>query len=163
VSSAPRLLSILMCLTIFTWMPWNARQPDELFPKAQKVYKQCSPGICPCWSSSPMTLVSSLIIISEQIQRAATCVPPVAEPPGLKRFGFGHGQSCDPGPGDLALFFPSLPTTSINLQRAGSMIPMSKCSCLCLLLSMLLHAGFSNRWLFRRTLVADGNFTQQII
>src|SRR5882672_11562440 len=46
----------------------------ELFPKAQKVYKQCSPGICPCWSSSPMTLVSSLIIISEQIQRAALSV-----------------------------------------------------------------------------------------
>jgi len=26
VSSAPRLLSLLMCLTIFTWMPWSARQ-----------------------------------------------------------------------------------------------------------------------------------------
>ena len=25
VSSTPRLLSHLMCLTIFTWMPWNAR------------------------------------------------------------------------------------------------------------------------------------------
>jgi len=24
----PRLLSLLMCLTIFTWIPWNARQPD---------------------------------------------------------------------------------------------------------------------------------------
>jgi len=24
-SSSPRLLSHLMCLTIFTWMPWNAR------------------------------------------------------------------------------------------------------------------------------------------
>src|SRR5882672_4503522 len=56
----------------------------ELFPKAEAVYKQCSPGICPCWSSSPMTLVSSLVIISEQIQRAATCVPPVAEPPGFE-------------------------------------------------------------------------------
>jgi len=28
VSSTPRLHSHLQCLTIFTWMPWNARLPD---------------------------------------------------------------------------------------------------------------------------------------
>src|SRR5712664_986393 len=28
VSSTPRLHSNLQCLTIFTWMPWNARLPD---------------------------------------------------------------------------------------------------------------------------------------
>src|SRR6266850_25041 len=35
----------------------------------------------------------------------------------LKRFGFGHGQSCDPGPGDLALFFPAFPQPGINLPE----------------------------------------------
>jgi len=35
----PRLLSLLMCLTIFTWMPWNARLLVGAFPKAEKVHK----------------------------------------------------------------------------------------------------------------------------
>jgi len=63
-----------------------------------------------------MTLVSSLIIISEQIQRAATCVPPVVEPPGFEKVWIGHGQP-QPGPGDLALFFPACPQPGINLPE----------------------------------------------
>src|SRR5882724_5863934 len=43
-------------------------------------------------------------------------------------------------------------------QRAGSSIPRSKCSCLAYA-SMFLDACFSYRWIFRRKLVADGNFT----
>jgi len=35
----------------------------------------------------------------------------------LKRFGFGHGQSQDPGPGDLVLFFPAYPQPGINLPE----------------------------------------------
>ena len=35
----------------------------------------------------------------------------------LKRFGFGHGQSRDPGPGDLALFCPACPQPGINLPE----------------------------------------------
>src|SRR5882672_11302322 len=41
-------------------------------------------------------------------------------------------------------------------QRAGRKIPMSKS---CWVQSMLLHVWFFYRWLFRRTLVEDGNFT----
>src|SRR5882724_13240503 len=44
-------------------------------------------------------------------------------------------------------------------QRAGSMIPMSQCSCCGLMLWMLPNAWLCYRWIFRRTLVADGNFT----
>jgi len=43
-------------------------------------------------------------------------------------------------------------------QRAGSSIPMSKCSCLAYAIDVL-NAWFFYRWLFRTTLVADGNFT----
>src|SRR5882724_7707625 len=56
-------------------------------------------------------------IISEPIQRAAVCVTPVANLQALKRFGFGHGQSRDPGPGDLALFCPACPQPGINLPE----------------------------------------------
>src|SRR5882724_5354377 len=44
-------------------------------------------------------------------------------------------------------------------QRAGSMIPMSQCSCCGLMLWMLPNAWLCYRWIFRRSLVADGNFT----
>src|SRR5882672_9791116 len=43
-------------------------------------------------------------------------------------------------------------------QRAGSMIPMSKCSCLCLCYRCCFMLVFL-QVAFRRTLVADGNFT----
>src|SRR5882724_8989985 len=35
----------------------------------------------------------------------------------LKRFGFGHGKSQDPGPGNLALFFLVFPQPGINLPE----------------------------------------------
>jgi len=35
----------------------------------------------------------------------------------LKWFEFGHGQSQDPGPGDLALFCPAFPQPGINLPE----------------------------------------------
>jgi len=36
----PRPLSLLMCLTIFTWMPWNARLlVGAFFQKLEKVHK----------------------------------------------------------------------------------------------------------------------------
>src|SRR5882672_11447537 len=118
VSSAPRLLSLLMCLTTFTWMPWNEKRRIKLFPKAEKVYKQCSPGICPCWSSSPMTLVSSLIGSFQNRYRELLRVSRQwRNLQALKRFGFGHGQSRDPGPGDLALFCPACPQPGINLPE----------------------------------------------
>jgi len=39
VLSAPRPLSLFMCLTIFTWMPWNSRLLVGVFPNAEKVHK----------------------------------------------------------------------------------------------------------------------------
>src|SRR5882672_11373755 len=90
----------------------------KLFPKAEKVYKQCSPSICPCWSSSPITLVSSLIGSFKNRYRELLCVSHQWQNlQALKRFGFGHGQSRDPGPGDLALFFPACPQPGINLPE----------------------------------------------
>jgi len=35
----------------------------------------------------------------------------------LKRFGLGHGQSQEPGPGDSGLVFPSFPQPGINLPE----------------------------------------------
>jgi len=65
----------------------------------------------------------------ELVQRAAMCVPAVAEPPDFEIFGLGHGQA-EAWPSDLALFFPACPQPGINLPEGWSSIPMSKCSCL---------------------------------
>ncbi|KIM50696.1 hypothetical protein SCLCIDRAFT_144829 [Scleroderma citrinum Foug A] len=34
-----------------------------------------------------------------------------------KRAGFGHDTEKDPGPGDLAIFFPTCPQPGINLPE----------------------------------------------
>jgi len=56
----PKTASHLMCLTIFTWMPWNARLPVEIFPKAEEVHNNAALASVPV-VSSPNFLVSSLI------------------------------------------------------------------------------------------------------
>ena len=49
VSSAPRPLSLLMCLTIFTWMPWNARLLVCLsfFQKLRRFTNNAAPASVP--------------------------------------------------------------------------------------------------------------------
>src|SRR5882724_7165191 len=77
----------------------------------------------------------------------------------LKRFGFGHGQNQDPVPGDLALFCLACPQPGINLPEGWEYDSNESCSCCGLMLWMLPNAWVCYRWLFRRSLVADGNFT----
>src|SRR5882672_9737161 len=120
----------------------------KLFSKAEKVYKQCSPGICPCWSSSPMTLVSSLIGSFQNRYRELLRVSRQwRNLQALKRFGFGHGQSCDPGPGDLALFCPACPQPGINLPEGWENNSNEEILLGLPMQSMFLHVWFFYRWL----------------
>src|SRR5882724_11637841 len=86
VSSTPRPLSLLMCLTIFTWMPWNARLLVGAFSKSSEGSQIMQPLHLFLLVFVTTTLVISLMgIISEPLQRASTCVPAVAEPPGFEK------------------------------------------------------------------------------
>jgi len=94
VSSGPRLLSHLMCLTILHGCHGMQDCWFELFPKLRRFTNNAAPASIPVGLHHPsITLVSLLMGSCRTVQRAATCVPAVAEPPGFERFGLGHGQS----------------------------------------------------------------------
>src|SRR5882724_13503973 len=65
-----------------------------------------------------MTLVISLMGSFQNHYRELLCVSQQWQNlKALKMFGFGHGQSRDPGPGDLALFCPACPQPGIDLPE----------------------------------------------
>src|SRR5882724_9970273 len=63
-----------------------------------------------------MTLVISLMGSFQNCYRELLCVSQQWQNlQAFKMFGFGNGQSQDPGPGDLALFCPAFPQSGIKL------------------------------------------------
>ena len=75
-----------------------------------------------------------------------------------KWFGFGHNETKKPENGDLALFCPACPQPGINLPDDWKNQPeqwgqsFKRCNRWYILTCQCL------RWLFRRTIVVDGNF-----
>jgi len=74
----------------------------------------------------------------------------------LKQFGFGHDEIQEPRPGALAIFCPACPQPGINLPEEWEVNPDQRV--FFWLGSFRCSQAFC-RWLFRRSLVADGNFT----
>jgi hypothetical protein len=76
-----------------------------------------------------------------------------------KRFGFGHDGQGESASGDLALFCPACPQPGINLPADWEKKPDQ-----CVLFPCLyVHISVSivDRWLYRRSIVVDGNFSAE--
>src|SRR5882724_11403938 len=91
----------------------------SFFQKLRRFTNNAAPASIPVGLHHPsITLVSLLMDHLEPVQRAAMCVLAVeGNLQALKIFGLGHGQSREPGPGDLALFCPACPQPGINLPE----------------------------------------------
>jgi len=87
VSSAPRLLSLLMCLTTFYMdaMECKCAGLSFFFQKLRRFTNNAAPASVPVGLLTHDSGQLTYWIISEPIQRAAMCVMPVAEPPGLEK------------------------------------------------------------------------------
>jgi hypothetical protein len=71
-----------------------------------------------------------------------------------KRFGFGHDVNSTTNKGGLALFRPACPQPGINLPENRSDDPQ-------LVGNLSIHSStyILYRWLYRRNIVVDGNFS----
>jgi len=63
VSFQPKTASHLMCLTIFTWMPWECKTAGlSFFQKLRGSPINAAPASVPVWSSSPINHLVSLLM-----------------------------------------------------------------------------------------------------
>jgi hypothetical protein len=75
-----------------------------------------------------------------------------------KRFGYGHDADSSPPIGGLALFCPACPQPGINLPDNWRQDSPS-CAVSNSYLTYLIDGPY--RWLYRRNIVVDGNFSQE--
>jgi hypothetical protein len=73
-----------------------------------------------------------------------------------KRFGYGHAEDASPTQASLALFCPACPQPGINLPDTWMNEPRYG-NTQCQFFSYL--TLYSIRWIYRRNIVVDGNFS----
>lgn len=74
-----------------------------------------------------------------------------------KRFGQGHDHDSSPSQAGLALFCPACPQPGINTPLGWKKQP--SCVFRCFLFNMTMILIFRPSWLYRRSIVVDGNFS----